>query len=214
MRKFLRAVQKVKPTGKLLDVGCAMGFFVELAGASGFDAYGFDPSVYAVAEAKKLLDGRITLGTIKEVQYPRQFFDVITLFDVFEHLVDPLGDLQKLSALLKNDGIMVIATGDSRSLMAKVMNSRWTFYNPPQHLFYFDKKTLSNLLQRGNLIPITWFRINKWLSLRYVLHLARTVGESRLGAWLYRHLAKSPVGKFPLYLPVRDNMVVIARKRV
>ncbi|KKS90508.1 MAG: Methyltransferase type 12 [Candidatus Gottesmanbacteria bacterium GW2011_GWA2_47_9] len=214
MRKFLAEIKKVKPRGKLLEVGCAMGFFVEIALKAGYDAYGFDPSDYAVDNAVKLNgDTRIKRGNISSVEYPAESFDVIALFDVFEHLGDPRRDLRKLFSLLKKDGIIIIATGDTESTAAKILGRRWTFYIPPQHLFFFNRQTLTTLLNKEDLIPYRWFRIGKWLSLRYVLHLARTTGESRFASWLYDIVKAFKLGMFPLYLSMQDNMVVIAQKK-
>jgi SAM-dependent methyltransferase len=213
MRQVLAKITKHTPKGKLLDVGCALGFFVELAREHGFDAYGFDPSEYAVGEAKKLVgEHRIKTGTIGTVRYPAQSFDVITLFDVFEHLQDPGADIERLRTFLKDDGIMVIATGDTDSLMAKVMKRRWTFYIPPQHLFFFSKKTMTILLQARGLTPIEWFRVGKWLSFRYVLHLAQTTGESIVAKYVHKLVTVMKADMFPVYLPVKDNMVAIIKK--
>jgi 2-polyprenyl-3-methyl-5-hydroxy-6-metoxy-1,4-benzoquinol methylase len=214
MAQFMSRVKKYKPAGRLLDVGCALGFFVELGLTGGYDAYGFDPSSYAVGEAGKLVGtDRIKKGTIASVSYPVKSFDVITMFDVFEHLSDPGADVAKLATFLKDDGIMVIATGDTASAMAKTLKRRWTFYIPPQHLFFFNKKTMTTLLARYNLKTIEWFRIGKWLSLRYVLHLARTTGESKLAATLYLLMERSRTHDMPLYLPVGDNMVAVIKKK-
>lgn len=213
MRQFLRRVQKYKPRGKLLDVGCALGFYVELSLAHGYDAYGFDPSSYAVEEAKKLVgDARIKQGTITSVSYRRKSFDVITMFDVFEHLSDPGADLAKLSTYLKDDGIMVVATGNTASAMAKTLKRRWTFYIPPQHLFFFNKKTMTALLKKEHLAVVEWFGIAKWLSLRYVLHLARTTGESAVARKLYTLVNRLKLHNMPLILPVGDNMVAVIKK--
>ncbi|OGG29921.1 hypothetical protein A2971_04175 [Candidatus Gottesmanbacteria bacterium RIFCSPLOWO2_01_FULL_46_21] len=212
-RKYFDRITKWKTTGKFLDVGCALGYGVEMANALGFDAYGFDPSSYATGRAKALVgDKRIKTGTIDDVTYAPDSFNVITLFDVFEHLDDPRKDLAKLKNLLTKDGILIIATGDTSSFLAKVLKRRWTFYIPPQHLFFFSRATLSTLLRQLGFEPLEWFRISKWLSTRYVFHLARTTGESRIARLLYPIVYKSALGAISLYLPVRDNMVVIARK--
>ncbi len=214
MKTFLHEIQKIKPSGKLLDAGCALGFFVELALKNGYDAHGFDPSEYAVDESKKLIgEKRIKQGTISSVHYPSKFFDVITLFDVFEHLGDPIFDLGRLKQFLKDDGIIIVATGDTDSFMARILKRRWTFYIPPQHLFFFNKKLLITILNKDNFVSLKWFRIGKWLSLRYILHLARTTGESNVALLLYKIVEVLHVGRIPIYLPLRDNMVVIARKR-
>lgn len=213
LRKFLTRIKKHKKEGKLLDVGCAMGFFVELALSHGFDAYGVDASQYAVTQAQKVNGGhRIALGTIGSVTYRPKSFDVISLFDVFEHLGDPQRDLRRLRTFLKDDGIMIIATGDTQSLAARLLGRRWTFYIPPQHLFFFNRDNLTRVLKDEGLVPVEWFRIGKWLSLRYVLHLARTTGESVVAAWLYDLTQRVKLGRVPLFVPLGDNMVVIARK--
>lgn len=214
MKKFIREIKKHKSGGTLLDVGCAMGFFVEIALGVGFDAYGFDPSDFAVANAGKLNGhARVRKGAIHTVDYPKKSFDVITLFDVFEHLGNPRRDLKRLYSFLKDDGILVVATGNTESTMAKFLGRRWTFYIPPQHLFFYNRENLTQLFEKEHFVPIRWFGIGKWLSLRYVLHLGRTTGESAIAAILYTLFGRTSFGKFPLYLPLRDNMVVIARKK-
>lgn len=210
---FLQHILPYKKNGKLLDVGCAMGYFLDIANQYGFETYGFDPSTYATDEAKKNHANRIKVGTIDKVKYPDNFFDVITLFDVFEHLENPLRDIQRVKKWLKKDGIIVIATGDTKSKMAKILNRRWTFYSTPQHLFFFNQENMTTLLEDANLKPVQWFRIGKWLSLRYVLHLARTTGESTLAQLLYFLFSRSFLGKMPLYLPLQDNMVAIIQKK-
>ena len=215
LAKFLKKIHKHKPQGTLLDAGCALGFFVELALKKGYDAYGFDASSYAANEASQLVGAkRIQHGTIAEVNYKKKSFDVISMFDIFEHLDDPRADLRKIYSWLKDDGIIIIATGDTRSIFAQLMRRRWPFYSPPQHLFFFHKKNLADLLRQEGFTPFEWSRIGKWLSLRYLLHLARTTGESRIAQLVYPFAHHSRAGKLPVYMPVRDNMVVIAKKHL
>ncbi|MDP1721727.1 MAG: class I SAM-dependent methyltransferase [Candidatus Gottesmanbacteria bacterium] len=214
MRKFLRLISGFKPDGKLLDVGCALGFFVELSQRQGYDAHGIDPSDYAIKKAKKLVGSSlIEKCVLSDVSKRPKSFDVVTMFDVFEHLSDPGKDLETVHALLKDDGIVVIATGDTASIFAKILGRRWTFFSPPQHIHYFNRVNMATLLRKKGFEPVLWTRIGKWLSLRYVLHLARTGGESKIAEYLYRFVNILRLGELPLYLPVRDNMVVIARKK-
>lgn len=213
MRKLLFFLSLYKRTGRLLDVGCALGFFIELAGRAGYDAYGIDPSNYAVVRAKKLIGvERIRKAILSDLRDSSETYDIVTMFDVFEHLADPGRDLDITRKLLKDDGIVVIATGDTDSVFGKMLGRRWTFYTPPQHLYYFNRTNLTKLLWKKGFEPVAWMRIGKWLSLRYVLHLARTGGESTVAEYLYRFVNLLRLGKLPLYLPVKDNMVVIARK--
>lgn len=215
MRKLFSFVRPYKSTGALLDIGCALGFSTQLAMELGYQAYGIDPSGFAVEKAKKLVGKtKIRKAKISDIAgSSRKTYDVVTMFDVFEHLADPHADLQTVKTILKDDGIMIIATGDTGSMFARLLGRRWTFYNPPQHLYYFNRENLTNLLGETGFKPIAWTSIGKWLSLRYVLHLARTGGESAIAEFLYRLTELLDLGKLPLYLPTHDNMVVIARKK-
>ncbi len=214
MRKFLSYIRAYKSKGKLLDVGCALGFFTELALKAGYDAYGIDPSDFAVAKAKKLVGSeRIRKAKLSDIHDRTKSYDVVAMFDVFEHLADPEGDLEIVKKILKDDGMIIIATGDTDSFFARILGRRWTFYNPPQHLYFFNHDNLIKLLEKKGFEPVSWMRIGKWLSLRYVLHLARTGGESVFAEFLYRLTDLLGLGKLPLYLPTYDNMVVIARKK-
>lgn len=214
MRKFLSFLPRKKFRGALLDVGCAFGYFVELAVSQGYDAYGFDPSHFAAKKAKELVGKhRIQEGTIQEVTYPKASFDVITMFDVFEHLQDPLRDMKKLRTLLKPGGVILIATGDTKSIAARIMKRRWTFYIPPQHIFFFNRKNVVALLSLAGLVPHTWHRVGKWLSLGYILHLGRTTGESSLANFIYSVCKRTRCIRIPLYIPMKDNMVVLVGKK-
>ncbi len=218
-KKFLSKLISVHPpiNGKttpprLLDIGCAYGYFVELALRAGYDAYGIDVSEYAVHRARQRFNGRIYQGSIGSSHLAKQSFDVITMLDVVEHLGDPRKDLSKVAGLLSDNGVFLMATGDTESAAARLLSRRWTFYIPPQHLFFYNKTNFTRLLNESGLEPILWFRVGKWLSLQYIFHLARTTGESSIAQWLYPLMEKLPLGRVPLYLPMRDNMVVIARK--
>lgn len=214
MKKFLSFFRKYKPSGTLLDVGCAYGYFVEMAKASGYDAFGFDPSTHAANKAKKLVGSSyFQEATIQTAMYPKNSFDIITLFDVFEHLQDPVSDMKKLNSLLKKDGVIIIATGNTQSLASRLMKRRWTFYIPPQHIFFFNRINVSTLLHETGFVPFEWHKVGKWLSLGYVLHLARTTGESKLAKWLYEWISKTPLMRLPLYVPMKDNMVILCRKK-
>lgn len=210
---ILSRIKKDNPHGRILDVGSAYGFFVELALSHGLDAWGIEPSAYALTQASESVGKRMIQTTVEPKLFPEKSFDTITLFDVVEHLADPKKDLQILRGYLKDDGMMVIATGDAGSLMARLLGRRWTFYIPPQHLYFFSKATIWELLYQSGLEPVSRFRIGKWLRISYILHLASTGGESTLSSFVTRVLHGSFLENFPLYLPMGDNMVIFARKK-
>lgn len=206
-------LKKYKLHGKLLDVGCAMGFVVEYARSIGYDAYGFDPSKYAIDHVPPTLSKKITLGSINTVSYAPKSFDVITAYDVMEHTNDPIESMKKLGSFLKDDGIIEIATGDTGSFIARLMGKKWNFYSPPQHLYFFNRNNLSLLLNKAGFKPVYWFSIGKWLSLAYLLHLAGINSEIPLAEKISQQVASYWIGKIPLFIPMFDNMTVLAVKK-
>jgi len=212
MKRYLTRISRFKSTGKLLDVGCATGIFLEFAQAKGFDPFGFDVSTYAVTKARHRLKHRIKQAVLSDVTYKPNSFDVITMFDVVEHLKDPRRDLKRLRTFLKDDGVLVINTGDAGSLLAKLMGKNWHFYVPPQHLFFFSQKTLTQLLHRAGYKVIKIEYKGKWLSLRYFLNLVKQIHHSKIANLLHQAVADNIIGKLPLYFNFFDNILIYAQK--
>jgi 2-polyprenyl-3-methyl-5-hydroxy-6-metoxy-1,4-benzoquinol methylase len=213
MAWLVNEIKKYKSKGKYLDVGCAYGYAMEVADKKGFDVYGIDPSDHAVSQAKKKFPKRASVSYLSNMKFADNSFDVISLFDVFEHLQDPRRDLAKLKKVLKNDGLVVIATGDTGSKWAQFSGRRWTFYNPPQHIFYFNRKNITRVLNESGFEVIDITTTGKWLSLPYIFHLAETVGENKLAKFLSPLVTNTPLSHLALYLKLHDNMVVFAKKR-
>lgn len=212
MTRYLRRIIQFKKHGKILDVGCAMGFLLELASQKGFDTYGIDVSDYAVKIAQKKFGNKIQLSPLSHATLKEKFFDVITMFDLIEHLKTPREDLQKLRNSLKDDGILIIQTGDVESLWAKRMKKNWHFFAPPQHLFFFSQNTLTKLLGEAGFKVVKIEKHGKWVSLRYLFHMMRYVDRDSLGDFLYTLVHKNFLGKIPVFLRFNDNMILYAKK--
>ncbi|MBN1526885.1 MAG: class I SAM-dependent methyltransferase [Candidatus Omnitrophica bacterium] len=145
----LARIEEIKPArGKLLDVGCATGVFLKAASGK-WDAAGVELSGFASSYAREKRGLAVKTGTLKEAAYPDKHFDVITMWDVIEHLPDPGQDLAAAGRMLKDDGLLVLTTGDAGSLFARMCGRHWHLYNPAQHLSFFSKKTISLLLEKS-----------------------------------------------------------------
>lgn len=213
LQQVLHKVKKyVNNDARILDAGCAMGFMVELARLHGYNAYGFDPSSYALSRASSTIKQYLSQATIETASYKKNSFDVITMTDIIEHVQDPISSMRTLRQCLKRDGFIVIATGDTQSVAAKLLGKHWTFYIPPQHLFFLSKNNLTTMLHKSGFAPVSWFRVGKWLSLDYILHLAQSAGDFWWARYIHSVVKWLNIGKIPIYLPMQDNMVVIARK--
>jgi len=213
MRRYLDRIKTHKDSGKLLDCGCATGLFLEEAQAQGFDVQGFDVSAYAVKKAQKKFGKKVIQATLQSAKYKPNSFDVITLFDVIEHLDNPRTALRRLKRMLKHEGLLMINTGDSGSFLANIEGKNWHFYIPPQHLFFFSRKTIRQLLDQAGYKVIKIDYKGKWLSLRYLLNLYRQIYKNKLGQILYNLIGDTRIGKIPIYLNLFDNMIIYAQKK-
>ena len=135
------------PNGRsLLDVGCHIGVFVEISARHGWDAWGVEPSIWAVeqAQARGL---HVVQGTLGTADLPEATFDVVTMWDVIEHLTDPRGTLEQAYHLLKPGGLLVVHTIDIESLLARLMGARWPWLME-MHIYYFSRRTLRAMLEK------------------------------------------------------------------
>lgn len=155
------------PGGRpLLDVGCYTGVFVEIAARHGWDAWGVEPSHWAVeqAQARGL---HVVQGTLDAADLPEAFFDVVTLWDVIEHLVDPMAEVRRVWRLLKPGGLIVIHTMDITSPTARLLGRRWPFLME-MHLFYLSRKTLCAILEKAGFEVVKIHTQGRYLRLGYL----------------------------------------------
>ena len=166
---ILKYLEKINKKGRILDVGCATGFLLDQARKQGWEVYGVELSAWAVDYAKnKLQLPNITQGLLKEANYPANFFDVVVLKDVIEHLTDPKETLEQIRYVLKPSGIMCCNTPDIDSLASKILGAKWWGIKQ-SHLFYFNKNSLSALFKATGFVPLKirsharTFTLNYWI---------------------------------------------------
>ncbi len=143
----LELVQKYCRSGHLLDVGCHVGTFLTLAEQAGFDVAGVEPSRWGAEIARTRINGSVHCGAIEDAPLPEGGYDVITLWDVIEHLPDPALDIRAIHSALRPGGVFVISTMDVESLFARAFGRRWPWYMQ-MHLVYFSRQTLCEMLRR------------------------------------------------------------------
>jgi len=147
----IRTIQSRVATGKLLDVGCAKGFFVKMALGAGYDAYGIDFSEYAISKARDIVGNRAQKIDIEKTNpYPSESFDIITAWDFIEHLRDPETFLKKAGTMLKPKGYLFLTTVNYSSLIARLMRSNWRFIGPLHISYEITPKILGGWLQSAN----------------------------------------------------------------
>jgi len=137
-------IRRFRNGGRLLDVGCAYGFFLEEAKRF-YDVAGIEIAEEAAA-ACRARGLTVLTGLVDEANFAElAAMDVIVLLDVIEHLPDPAATLKLCARKLNPGGIIVITTGDFASLYARLAGARWRLMTPPQHLWFFTPASLQRL---------------------------------------------------------------------
>lgn len=148
--KTLLKFKKPSSTTKVLELGCAHGGFVALMKASGFDALGLEISPWVVEFAKQSFNIPVLLGPLEDQELQEGSFDVICLFDVLEHLPDPVTTMKRVSSLLKPDGICIVQMpcfeGTSYESLQE-SESKFLGVMQPEHLYLFTKDSTCRLFE-------------------------------------------------------------------
>lgn len=202
-RRALREIAALAPGRRLLDVGCAAGFFLEVAREAGFETSGLELSNFASTYARDTLGLDVRTGALEDLPADAGPFDVATLWDCIEHLARPEEGLLRLRARLAKDGVLVVSTGDYGSLVRRLTGRRWRLFGDPTHNFFFTASTLRRLLERAGFAVVKVRHRGKWVSLPMVLKQAPFVPFRAALSRLFP-------GRF-LYVNLRDVMTVTAR---
>lgn len=203
--KILKLIQKIKPSGKLLDIGAGSGIMVESALEMGYEAEGIEPSRWLQKQAvKRSLP--IHLGIFPMERLSKNY-DIITLVDVIEHINNPKQLLIDINKHLDENGIFIVITPDVDSLMAKFLKWKWWHFRVA-HIGYFNKKTLARIAQDTGFEQVKAIRPSWYFRIEYLVERA------------YQYLPKIlriPLPRFfkKIVVPVnlRDSLLVIYKKQ-
>ena len=155
--KRARFVTRHKQSGRLLDVGCASGIFLRgMRAQAAWKVYGVEinPETAQLARERYGLD--ILTGTLEQAAFPDGFFDVVTMWDVLEHLHDPASSVREVHRILKADGVFVMRVPNLDSHDARLFGRFWAGLDAPRHLFVFSPQTLNAVLGSNGFRTVTW----------------------------------------------------------
>ena len=149
---YIKNIKSIIRTGKLLDIGCNIGFFMKIAQQAGFDVKGVELNEGCAAYGREKFCLDIDSKYLEDIGFPDKIFDVITLFDVLEHIPDIHRFIDELKRILKDDGLIVLQSPNLNSLMAEFTKNRWNWLTPPDHLYHFTPETMARLLWKHGFI--------------------------------------------------------------
>jgi len=183
VRIFERALGDLRtmtPAGRLLDVGCGTGLFLDLARKQGWRVCGVELSRALAERASRGADLEIWQGDFLAAPYPPGSFDVITMWDFLEHVLDPLAVLRRARNLLLPSGVLLVFTIDTSSLFNLAGNLLYAatgrrlrrpleLLYDARHNYYFSRQSLARVLDRAG------FRVERWR--RHRAYLGRWLSE-------------------------------------
>jgi len=210
-RRF-KNIEKLHPNkGKILDLGCATGFFLEVAENHGWTPYGVEISNYASGIAKKGFEDKVFNGTLDRACFSNNFFDVITMWDYLEHVSNPSQELSRSLQLLKKDGMLILSTPNVDSLSNKIFKDRWMGYKDQEHLYYFSKKNVRMLLEKTGFKTLKSEKIGKYINL--ALFIKRLSLYNKSLSNIFRFLIhKMDLPNFSFYVNPLDIICIYVKK--
>jgi 2-polyprenyl-3-methyl-5-hydroxy-6-metoxy-1,4-benzoquinol methylase len=172
---FFRTLNKLKrllppPGSRVLDVGTAGGAFLEAAQQFGYDAYGMEPSRYLVDKGKAR-GLKIEQGMIDNHTFEPHSFDMVSLWDVIEHIAEPKAALTEMRKLLKPDGILLINYPDIGTWSAKLAGKRF-WWILSVHLHHFTRRSIADICQRTGFEAFHFQRYWQTLEFGYLERMA------------------------------------------
>jgi 2-polyprenyl-3-methyl-5-hydroxy-6-metoxy-1,4-benzoquinol methylase len=196
----LNLIRKRKPSGKLLEIGCARGDFLSIARES-FDVSGVEPNP-ELADASSQV-APVYRDTIERT--PWSGFDVVASFHVIEHVDSPSSFIGAAAERLKPGGLLVIETPNIDSVPFKLFKSKWRQFIP-EHYFFFNPDTLSALLSEHGLKVEGVQTIGKYASMELIVN--------RLSRYMHWLPNLNGVSHLTFRVNPRDIMIVFATKPV
>lgn len=169
-KTFRYNFEKIKPrlpaSGKLLDIGSYCGVSLKVAHENGFETLGVEPSKWAARYSEEVMQERVFQGTLRDLPAEEGPFDVITMWDVMEHLPHPVEEMKRIHSRLKPGGVFVFSTLFIDNWYPKIMKERWPWYMD-MHLFYFTLDALSQLLTKAGLELVHHQKYTHIITLEY-----------------------------------------------
>lgn len=199
------AVERSQSPGRLLDVGCATGVFLHEMEQAGWEVVGLEPNAEAAAYARQRFGLRVYGDSLVEGDLPGASFEVVTLWDVLEHLHTPWQDLVEAQRLLVNGGLLVMRIPNLDSIGARLFGPLWLGWDLPRHLYLFPRRALIEALSELGftveaLRCIATSHSALVLSLRFYLeeHYSTSApGAQRILKWIHSRPARLGLG--PLF---------------
>ena len=220
--KDISNLEIYKGGAKILDVGCGLGYFLDAAKKQGWEEYGIDPSSYGIGICKSKGHDRLWRGTLGAIPLESEYFDVVTAFDVYEHVSNPINFLDEVYRILKVNGIFIVAVPNVQSLAAKIQGSSWSQFILPEHLNYFSSTTLIAILNNNGFDVINYYsepsitiHLRKWIRSKFSLWIGCSMANkvADFVTTFKRYLFYPPINFIVKKLKIESNLLMVQAKK-
>lgn len=208
-------IEKFVPGGRLLDVGCGYGYFQHSLGDN-WQPVGAEVSAAACRVGRERLGADIRHGAIESLNLEPESFDAVTIWDVLEHLPDPVAELRRAHGLLRHGGVLGISTCDASALVPRAAGKYWYCINTPDHQYGFTLPWLKTALDRtGFEFREVIYHNSGFIFLtpflrRLFIETAKAILGTAAKATRSNSLASKLSAKAPPLVPMFHDLVIIA----
>ncbi|MBF0497327.1 MAG: glycosyltransferase [Deltaproteobacteria bacterium] len=189
-QRRLKEIQGFIRGGRLLDVGCGYGYFLQAAQTLFSECWGLDVAPEACEQVRRR-GFPVFWGRLDEASFENEQFDLVAMSDLFEHIYRPQDFLDQVKRVLKPDGLLYLTTPNMASVLAKISGRRWVSFKLPEHIVYYTPSSISKILSLAGFEVLSITRAGQYCRLDFILkRIAQLVHLEGVTSGLTKRLQK------------------------
>lgn len=196
----------------LLEIGSHKGHFLDIARSRGWRVKGIEPAEVHARRAIEDFGLDVAINYLRDTKLPEESYDVVVMFHVIEHFLDPLAELIEINRILRQGGILVAETPRFDTIWFKVLRERERSVIPG-HYFYFTRESLTQMIAKAGFSILRLDSVGRTLTLdRLVSNIAKVIDSKNVSHYLVRISDALHFNRLKIHVNLHDMMRIYARK--